>query len=73
MEALIMSVKRAISLSIKDKRLSLPELLTSFSSIANTLNERPIGFLPSADSDLSILTPNSLLMGRSTAGNPGNY
>ena len=72
-EALIKSVKRAIALSVRDKRLSLPELLTSFASIANTLNERPIGYLPSADSDLSILTPNSLLMGRSTAGNPGNY
>ena len=72
-EALIKSVKRAILMSVKDQRLSLPELLTSFTSIANTLNERPIGTVPSTDSALSILTPNSLLLGRSKAGNPGNY
>ena len=37
---------------------------------ANLLNERPIGTLPSSESDLNVLTPNSLLLGRSTAKNP---
>ncbi len=34
---------------------------------ANLFNERPIGTLPSSDSDLNVLTPNSLLLGRSRA------
>ncbi|CAB4019975.1 Hypothetical predicted protein [Paramuricea clavata] len=36
-------------------------------------DERPIGTLPSADSELNILTPNSLLLGRATAKNPGGW
>ena len=41
--------------------------------IANSLNERPIGILPSSDSIMNILTPNALLLGRTTADNPGGY
>ena len=72
-EALIKSVKRAFMLSVKNQRLSIPELLTALTNIANTLNERPIGYFPGTDSTLSILTPNSLLLGRSFAANPGGY
>ena len=72
-EALIKSVKQAFLLAVKNQRLSLSELQTVFSSIANGLNERPIGILPSVDSIVSVLTPNSLLLGRSTADNPGGY
>ena len=40
---------------------------------ANLLNERPIGTLPDVDSYLNILTPNTLLLGRASAKNPGNW
>ena len=41
--------------------------------VMNTVNERPIGILSSSDSDYSVLTPNCLLMGRSTSKNPGGW
>ena len=71
-ESLIKSVKVALSLSVQ-ARLSALELLTALQGIANTLNERPIGYLPGNDTAINILTPNSLLLGRSTAYNPGGY
>jgi hypothetical protein len=37
------------------------------------VNERPKGSLSGADSELSIITPNSLLLGRSQAKNPGGW
>ena len=72
-EALIKSAKRAIDLSVHNDRLLFSELLTSFYEVANLLNERPIGYLPSLDNDISVLTPNMLLLGRSTGTNPGGY
>lgn len=72
-EALVKSAKRAINISIHNQRLSVPEILTLFYEVANVLNERPIGALPGADSELSMLTPNSLLLGRATAKNPGGW
>ena len=72
-EALIKSVKRAIDLSVQNQRLSVPEILTVFTQAADLINERPLGIMPSNDSDISILTPNSLLLGRSSSFNPGGY
>jgi hypothetical protein len=37
------------------------------------VNERPLGTLSGGDSELSIITPNSLLLGRSQAKNPGGW
>lgn len=70
-EALIKSAKFALSISVRKSRLSFAELLTVFTEAANLLNERPIGIMPDVDNDMKILTPNSLLLGRSTAMNPG--
>ena len=70
-EALIKSAKFALSISVRNVRLSFAELLTAFSEAANLLNERPIGLMPSTDNPANILTPNNLLLGRSTAVNPG--
>ena len=39
--------------------------------VANLVNERPIGYRPAPDSSINILTPNLLLLGRSTARNTG--
>lgn len=51
----------------------MPEFLTLCAEAANLLNERPIGRLPSADSELKVLTPNCLLLGLSTAKNPSGW
>ena len=72
-EALVKAAKRALKYSINDQRLSASELLTVFTETANLLNERPIGTLPCEDSELSILTPNSLLLGRTNASNYGGW
>ena len=72
-ESLVKTVKRAIHISIHDQRLSVPELLTLAYEVANVLNERPIGGLPGPSSDINLLTPNSLLLGRATAKNPGGW
>ena len=69
-ESLIKSVKKSISFSMKDQRLSPTEFSSLLHDVSNTLNERPLGTLTSTDSELSIITPNSLLLGRSRAKNP---
>ena len=70
-ESLIKSAKSSINQAIKGKRFGLSQLLTIFTQSANLLNERPIGFMPGIDNPITILTPNNLLLGRSTAANPG--
>lgn len=72
-EALVKSCKKAISFSMNDRRLSPFEFSCMLYSVANLINERPIGTLPGVDSELNIITPNSLLLGRSTARNPGGW
>ena len=69
-ESLIKSVKKAIKFSMNNQRLSPFEFSCLLYEVANILNERPIGTLTSTDSELSVLTPNSLLLGRSLAKNP---
>ena len=58
---------------MRKQRLSVIEMLTVFTQAADLLNERPLGVLPGFDSPLKVLTPNSLLLGRSTSRNPGGY
>ena len=72
-EALIKSAKNGIRQSIHGKSLTSLELLSAFSEVACLMNERPIGFAPGLDNDINILTPNSLLLGRSSSINPGGY
>ena len=72
-EVLVKAVKRAIKLAAGGQRLSSSELLTVFAEVANILNERPIGTLPTDDSEIGVLTPNILLLGRATARNPGGW
>ena len=71
-ESLIKIAKRAIIFAVGKRRLSVPEFLTVCTEVAN-INERPIGTLPSTDFDLSMLTPNSLLLGRATSKNSGMW
>ena len=72
-ESLIKSAKKAITVSIGSSRVSAPEMLTAFYGIADMLNSRPIGFIPGPDSPINILTPNCLILGRSSSSNPGGY
>ena len=71
-EALVKSAKRILDVVLQKQRLSPSEFSGVLYGVANDLNERPIGSM-TVDSELSILTPNSLLLGRSTAKNPGNW
>ena len=72
-EALVKSAKRAIKFAIGNNRISVPEFLTVCTEAANLINERPLGLLPSIDSDINVLTPNCLLLGRACADNPGGW
>ena len=72
-EALVKTAKKAIKFAINDQRLTAAEFLTVCLEVSNTINERPIGLLPSLDSEINVLTPNCLLLGRATASNPGGW
>ena len=72
-ESLIKTTKKILSVSIGNSRLSVTELSTVFSESANLLNERSIGLLPSPDSIINVLTPNSLLLGRSRSAQSSSY
>lgn len=72
-EALVKSCKQAISFSMGSNRLSPFEFSSALYDVANLINERPIGTISSSDSELSVITPNSLLIGRSQAKNPGGW
>ena len=72
-EALIKSAKKAISVAIGGQILTFPEMQTVLYEAANLLNERPIGRHPTSPEDGTYLSPNDLLLGRSTnkiAGGP---
>ena len=69
-ESLVKAAKRAIMFAVGKRRLSVLEFLTVCTEAANLVNQRPIGTLPSADSDLNVLTPNSLLLACARAKNP---
>ena len=47
------------------QRVSPTEFLTLCTEAANMVNGRPLGTMPSDDSAIKLLTPNSLLLGRS--------
>lgn len=72
-EALVKSAKRCFKLAVHGQRVSPAEFMTLCAETANMLNERPIGTIPSDDSDIDILTPNCLLLGRTRASNPGGW
>jgi hypothetical protein len=61
-------VKKLLQLSIGDTRVTPLELQTALMETANICNERPLGLSkPRADGSFSVLTPNHLLMGRSSS------
>ena len=70
-ESLVKSAKRAIHFAIQNQRLTATEFQTVVTEISNLLNERPIGVIRGDEDVPQVLTPNSLLLGRNTAENPG--
>ena len=71
-EVRIKSIKRLLSIAVGNVRLSPLELQTVLFEIANLSNERPIGVAktPREDGSFRVLTPNCLLMGRSSNAVP---
>ena len=69
-EALVKSVKRAITAAISDHVMTFSELQTVCFEVANLLNERPIGRHPTSPDDGTYLCPNDLLLGRATSRIP---
>ena len=65
-ERRIAIIKRLLTLSIGDSRVTPLELQTILMEAANICNERPIGLSqPRADGTYDLITPNQLLLGRS--------
>jgi hypothetical protein len=69
-EALIKSVKRALTLAIGNNILTPLELQTACFKAANLVNERPMGKHPTDPNDGVYLCPNQLLLGRSSKKAP---
>ena len=60
-------MKKLLRLSVGDSILTPLELQTTFFEIANICNERPLGLSkPREDGSYVIITPNQLMLGRST-------
>ena len=66
-EILVKAAKRALDLSVRGIRLSVPDILTAFTQAADLFNKRPLGIMPSLDPSINVITPNSLLLGRSSS------
>ena len=65
-EAMVKSVKTALKKAIGDAVLTPFELYTCILEVANLVNQRPIGRLPTDPDDSSYLCPNDILLGRAT-------
>ena len=66
-ESMVKCTKRSIGHVIGESVLSFSELQLAFFEIANVINTRPIGVVPNSDPDCPVpITPNDLLLGRST-------
>ena len=62
-EALVKTVKRALSVTIGEHIFTFGEFLTVLFEVAELVNEQPIGAKPASPNDSSYLAPNDLLLG----------
>ena len=69
-EALVKSVKKAITVAVGESVMTVSELQTVCYEAANLVNERPVGRHPTSPEDGTYLCPNDLLLGRSTSRVP---
>ena len=67
-EVSIKIVKRLLKIAMGESKLTTSELQTVLFEVANLCNERPIGInrYPQADGTFRVLTPNCLVIGRSS-------
>ena len=63
----VKGVIKSLLRAMGDTKLTLNETFTLLAEVANLVNERPIGTPPSELSGTDFLSPNSLLLGRSSA------
>ena len=69
-EALVKSVKKAITVAVGESVMTFSELQTVCCEAANLVNERPIRRHPTSPKDGTYLCLNDLLLGRSTSRVP---
>ena len=69
-EALVKTVKRALTAAIGENVLKFSEALTCFFEAAQLANQRPIGKHPTSPEEGTFLCPNDLLLGRATSAVP---
>ena len=73
-ESLIRTVKRTVKTVYgHNQRLSYPEYCTLGYAVADMVNSRPIGVASQDEDVISVLTPNSLILGRNSSSNPRCY
>ena len=70
-EALIKSVKKSLKIAIGEQILTFSEMQTVLFEVASLINERPIGRHPTSADEGTYLSPNDLLLGRSSKKIPG--
>ena len=71
-ESRIRSLKRLLAIAVGPVKLTPVELQTVLFEAANLANERPIRVVktPDAEANFKVLTPNCLLLGRSSISVP---
>ena len=69
-EALVKTCKKALQKVIGNQVLSPFELYTYLLEVANLVNSRPIGRVPNDPDDGTYISPNDILLGRSTSEVP---
>ena len=67
MVKMVKNVQRSLLTALGDTKLCLNEMFTLLAEVSNLVNERPIGIKPNESSGIDYLSPNSLLLGRSSA------
>jgi hypothetical protein len=73
-ESLIKSVERALKVTYTHElRMSMSEYSTVGYQVADSVNSRPLGVIGDAGEDLTILTPNCLILGRNKSCNHGHW
>ena len=69
-EALVKTVKRALTATVGDHAFTFSEYLPIMFEVAELANERPIGMISTTPDDGSYLAPNDLVLGRSSTHIP---
>ena len=69
-EALVKTVKRALNSAVGSQIMTFSELQTCMFEAGQLVNQRPIGRVPSAPDNGSYLSPNDMLLGRSSPRAP---